>query len=232
MQVIPAVDILEGRVVRLLHGDYGQVTRYSDDPVEVAGQWLEQGADLVHVVDLSGARTGDPDRRIWGGMSEAGIPFQVGGGIRNAETARAALASGARRVVMGTAAVWNPAALGEVGEVERVVAALDVRAGRARGAGWLDEGRSVPEALRGLREAGVVRLLVTGIERDGAMKGPDLELLAQVGILSEMAVIASGGVGTLSDLEAVAALGCEAVIVGRALYEGRFSLREAISGLS
>jgi len=229
MQVIPAVDILEGRVVRLLHGDYRRVTRYSDDPVEVAGRWMEQGADLVHVVDLTGAKTGDPDPRIWREMSEAGTPFQVGGGIRTADAARAALAAGARRVVMGTAAVWNPAALGEVGEVERVVAALDVRAGRARGAGWLDEGRSVPQALRGLREAGVVRLLVTGIERDGAMKGPDLDLLAQVGKLSDMAVIASGGVGSLSDLQAVAALGCEAVIVGRALYEGRFTLGEAIS---
>lgn len=232
MQVIPAVDILEGRVVRLLHGDYGRVTRYSDDPVEVAGRWLELGADLVHVVDLTGAKTGDADRLIWRGMGQAGIPFQVGGGIRTADTARAALAAGARRVVMGTAAVWNPAALGEVGEVDRVVAALDVRAGRARGAGWLDEGRSVPQALRGLREAGVVRLLVTGIERDGAMRGPDLDLLAQVGKLSEMAVIASGGVGSLSDLQAVAALGCEAVIVGRALYEGRFTLTEAISAAS
>ena len=232
MQVIPAVDILEGRVVRLLHGDYGRVTRYSDDPVEVAGRWLELGADLVHVVDLTGAKTGNADRLIWRGMGQAGIPFQVGGGIRTADTARAALAAGARRVVMGTAAVWNPAALGEVGEVERVVAALDVRAGRARGAGWLDEGRSVPQTLRGLREAGVVRLLVTGIERDGAMRGPDLDLLAQVGKLSEMAVIASGGVGSLSDLQAVAALGCEAVIVGRALYEGRFTLTEAISAAS
>lgn len=229
MQIIPAVDILEGKVVRLLHGDYGEVTSYSEDPVEVAAGWLRQGADLVHVVDLSGARSGDPDREIWREMSEAGIPFQVGGGIRTAAAAREALQAGAKRVVMGTAAVWNPAALGEVGEVERVVAALDVRAGRARGAGWLDEGRSVPQALRGLREAGVVRLLVTGIERDGAMRGPDLDLLAQVGRLSNMAVIASGGVGALTDLKAVAALGCEAAIVGRALYEGRFTLREAIS---
>ncbi|MYG92080.1 MAG: 1-(5-phosphoribosyl)-5-[(5-phosphoribosylamino)methylideneamino] imidazole-4-carboxamide isomerase [Acidimicrobiia bacterium] len=228
MQIIPAVDILEQRVVRLLHGDYRKVTRYADDPVNVAGEWLKQGADLVHVVDLSGAKTGDPDRRIWKEMSEAGIPFQVGGGIRTVDSARAALAAGARRVVMGTAAVWNPSALGEVGEVERVVAALDVRAGRARGAGWLDAGRSVPQTLTGLRQAGVVRLLVTGIERDGAMEGPDLDLLAQVGELSDMAVIASGGVGALSDLRAVADLGCEAVIVGRALYEGRFTLREAI----
>ena len=232
MQIIPAVDILEGRVVRLLHGDYRKVTRYSDDPVEVAGGWMEQGADLVHVVDLSGAKTGDPDRRIWREMSEAGIPIQVGGGIRTADAARAALAAGARRVVMGTAAVWNPTALGEVGEMERVVAALDVRAGRARGAGWLDEGRSVPQALQGLREAGVARLLVTGIERDGAMKGPDLDLLAQVRRLSNMALIASGGVGSLSDLREVAALGCEAVIVGRALYEGRFGLGEAISAVT
>ena len=229
MQIIPAVDILEGRVVRLLHGDFGRVTRYSDDPVEAARRWMEQGAELVHVVDLSGAKTGDPDRRIWREMSEAGIAFQVGGGIRTADTAQAALARGARRVVMGTAAVWNPAALREVGEVERVVAALDVRAGRARGAGWLDEGRTVPQALSGLREVGVVRLLVTGIERDGAMRGPDLDLLAQVGKLSNMAVTASGGVGTLSDLKAVAALGCEAAIVGRALYEERFTLSEAIS---
>ena len=107
---------------------------------------------------------------------------------------------------MGTAAVWNPTALEEVGEVDRVVAALDIRAGRARGAGWLDEGRSVTETLAGLAEAGVVRLLVTGIERDGAMRGPDLDLLAEVSALSGMAVIASGGVGNLSDLAAVAAL--------------------------
>ena len=229
MQVIPAVDILDGRVVRLLYGDYDRVTRYSDDPVEVARQWVSQGADLVHVVDLSGAKTGHPDRRIWEKMAAAGVPFQVGGGIRGGSTAREALRIGARRVVMGTAAVWNPAALAEVEQLDRVVAALDIRAGRARGAGWLDEGRSVEEAVAGLRQAGVRRLLVTGIERDGAMTGPDLDLLRAVADQSEMALIASGGVGDLSDIRAVANLGCEAVIVGRALYEKRFTLAQAMA---
>ena len=231
LQVIPAVDILDGRVVRLLHGDYGQVTRYSDDPVEVAGQWGEQGADLVHVVDLSGARSGRPDQRIWEKMAQAGISFQVGGGIRDPATARAALSAGAQRVVMGTAAVWNPQALAEIEPINRVVAALDIRAGRARGAGWLDKGRAVEATVAGLQAAGVERLLVTGIERDGAMTGPDLELVAQVLGLSEMTVIASGGVGTVSDLEAVAEIGCEAAIVGRALYERRFTLAEAITAV-
>lgn len=227
MQVIPAVDILDGRVVRLLHGDYDRVTRYSDDPMEVARQWVSQGADLVHIVDLSGAKSGRPDHRIWDAMAAAGVPFQVGGGIRNGVTARQALRAGAQRVVMGTAAVWNPAALAEVEQLDRVVAALDIRAGRARGAGWLDEGRSVQDAVAGLRKAGVQRLLVTGIERDGAMTGPDLDLLRAVADLSGMALIASGGVGDLPDLRAVADLGCEAVIVGRALYEERFTLAQA-----
>ncbi len=229
--MIPAIDIFEGRVVRLLHGDYGRITRYSEDPVKVAGQWVSQGADLVHVVDLSGARSGHSDRHIWDNMARAGIPFQVGGGIRDAEVARAALSAGARRVVMGTAAVWNPNILGEVERIDRVVAALDIRAGRARGAGWLDEGLEVGAVVAGLREAGVGRLLVTGIERDGAMTGPDLELLAEVLEMSEMAVIASGGVGELADLESVADMGCEAAIVGRALYEKRFTLAEAIAAV-
>ncbi len=230
MQVIPAVDVLAGRVVRLREGDYEQVTDYGDDPVAVARRWMTEGATLVHVVDLEAARGGSPDRSLWQHLANAGIRFQIGGGLRSPELARAALAAGADRVVLGTAAVWEPDVIARIGDPARVVAAVDVRGGRARGIGWTDEGRDLDEVLRQLRAVGVRRLLVTGIDRDGTMGGPDLELLTRVRDLApDLALIASGGVGSLDDLRAVAALGCEAVVVGKALYEGRFRLADAVA---
>jgi phosphoribosylformimino-5-aminoimidazole carboxamide ribotide isomerase len=227
LQVIPAVDVLEGRAVRLLRGDYDQVTVYADDPVEQALVWHSQGADLVHVVDLDGARSGDPDLGLWHRLAEAGVPFQVGGGIRSAALARAAIAAGAARVVMGTTAVWSPDVLAEVGDPARVIAAIDVREGSATGAGWTDGGRDFAAVLDDLARHGVERLLVTGIGRDGTMDGPDVELVSAVTGDGRFAVLASGGVGDLDDLRVVAGIGCEGVIVGRALYEGRFTLAEA-----
>ena len=109
MQVIPAVDVLDGKVVRLLRGSFAEVTVYGDDPVAIGSTWIERGADLVHLVDLEGARSGQPDRSLWDRFAAAGVPFQVGGGIRDVATARAALEAGAERVVLGTAAVWNSA---------------------------------------------------------------------------------------------------------------------------
>lgn len=229
--VIPAVDVLGGKVVRLMHGDYSEVTRYGDDPVAQAQAFVSGGARLVHVVDLEGARTGHPDTALWQRLSEAGARFQIGGGIRTADRANAAIACGAARVVMGTAAVWAPEVLAGVGEIHKVVAAVDVRAGRATGGGWLDEGHEVGGVLDGLAEARVERVLVTGIETDGTMGGPDLSLLRRVVEDGRFAVIASGGVGSLDDIRTVAGLGCEAVIVGRALYEGRFTLEEALSAV-
>lgn len=228
LQIIPAVDVLGGRVVRLVHGDYRRVTEYAPDPVAQARAWIEQGAALVHVVDLEGARTGEPSVELWEALAEAGVRFQVGGGIRLADTARLALEAGAERVVMGTAAVWEPEELAAVGDPRRVVAAVDVRDGRATGAGWLDGGRRIGEVLDGLAAHGIGRLLVTGIGRDGTLQGPDLDLTWTVASDGRFAVLASGGVASLDDLAAVAGLGCEGVIVGRALYEGRFTLAEAI----
>jgi phosphoribosyl isomerase A len=132
-------------------------------------------------------------------------------------------------VVMGTAAVWEPEILAQVGVPGKVVAAVDVKGDRATGAGWLDEGRVLPEVLDGLAAAGCQRMLVTGIGRDGTMEGPETDLLRTVVGDGRFAVIASGGVGTLDDIAAVDALGCEGVIVGRALYERRFTLAEAIT---
>jgi phosphoribosylformimino-5-aminoimidazole carboxamide ribotide isomerase len=214
-----------------MHGDYERVTIYADDPVAQARTWMERGADLVHVVDLAGAKSGEPDISLWEKMAAAGVRFQVGGGIRNAEMARRALETGAARVVLGTAAVWDPAILAEVEAPDRIVAAVDVKGGRATGAGWLDEGKDLSVVLDGLAGAGCERILVTGIGRDGTMEGPETDLLRAVVSDARFAVIASGGVGSLGDLAAVAALGCEGVIVGRALYEGRFSLPEALDAV-
>lgn len=232
MEIIPAVDVLGGEVVRLLRGDYEQVTSYASDPVAKVEAWVEQGAGLVHVVDLGGARSGEPDRHLWRRLGEAGLPVQIGGGIRDAETARAALGAGARRVVMGSAAVWEPAELARVGEPGRVVAAVDVKGGRATGGGWLDAGRGLTSVMDGLGRVGIERLLVTGISRDGTMAGPEIDLMEAVIADGRFRVIASGGVGALADIEALAGLGCEAAIVGRALYEGRFTLAEAMAAVA
>lgn len=225
MEVIPAVDVLEGKVVRLLRGDYSRVTEYGSDPVATAKAWLEEGAQRVHVVDLEVARSGEPDYAFWEELGRAGVPYQAGGGIRTAEIAQRVLDLGAQRVVMGTAAVWHPESL--VGLGERCVAAVDVRGDKATGAGWLDEGKSLHSVLDGLADAGVPRLLVTGIGRDGTLEGADVDLTRKVIEDGRFRVIASGGVGTLGDLDPLAALGCEAVVVGRALYDRRFTLAEA-----
>lgn len=226
LEIIPAVDVLGDAVVRLVEGDYERSTRYGDDPVEVVTRWIDQGAGIVHVVDLDGARAGTTNMDLWRRLGDRGLRIQAGGGIRSADDARAVLEAGADRVVMGTTAVWNPTVLTALGE--RVVAAVDVRDGRATGQGWLDEGRPVAAVLDGLAEAGIARLLVTGIGRDGTMTGPDIEVTGGVVADPRFSVIASGGVGALEDLAPLASLGCEAVVVGRALYEGRFTLPEAI----
>ena len=231
MYVIPAIDMLDGKVVRLRQGRYEDVTVYADDPAEQLNRWHDLGASIVHVVDLAGARDGSGDREAWRRLGATRVPFQIGGGIRTVEAAEAVIAAGAQRVVLGTAAVWDPGLTASVVAAvgaERVVAAVDVRDGKATGAGWLDEGRRLQDVLTDLTRAGVVRALVTGIATDGTLAGPDLGLLADVAAVApDLAVIASGGVGSLDDVRSVASLDVEAVIVGRALYDGRFTYPDA-----
>lgn len=232
MELIPAVDVLGGRVVRLLRGDYDEVTVYDHDPVARAGRWIEAGAPIVHVVDLDGARRGHSDGELWQALGAAGVRFQVGGGIRDCETAERAVAAGAARVVMGTTAVWDPSVLAEVVTAlgsERVVAALDVMGGRATGAGWRDEGRWLGTVVADAVGAGVRRVLATGIGRDGTMEGPDLDVISEIrSVAPELAIQGSGGVGTLEDLRTFVTAGVEGAIVGRALYEGRFTVAQAL----
>ncbi len=234
-EIIPAVDVLGGRVVRLHRGDYDQVTVYGDDPAAQAAQFMADGAARVHVVDLAGARDGTHAVDLWRSLAAAGVEFQVGGGIRTPETAATAIGAGAGRVVVGTAAIWEPEVLAEIAATvgpERVVVAVDVRGGKATGAGWRDEGRDLATVLSQVVDAGVPRVLVTGIARDGTMAGPDTDLLeATVSIAPQLAVIASGGVGTMEDIVDVANRSVEGVIVGRALYEGAFTLPDAIAAV-
>ena len=228
MLVIPAVDVLDGKVVRLLRGSFSEVTVYGDDPVAVGSAWIDSGAELIHLVDLEGARSGHPDRSLWDRFAGAGVRFQVGGGIRDVATARAALDSGADRVVLGTAAVWNPQILAEIGSPARVVAAIDVDGEEALGEGWSGEGRHLEGVLAGLRSNRIERMLVTSISRDGTMTGPDVGLIGTVReIAPDLALIASGGVGSLDDLKMLSDAGCEAAIVGRAIYEKRFTVEDA-----
>lgn len=240
MIAVPAIDILEGRAVRLTRGDYGEATVYSDDPVELASRWCEQGAQLLHVVDLDGARDGAPRNAdlIRSIAAASTAPIEVGGGVRDLGAVGLLLDSGVERVVIGTAAVTDPEFLEEAIEsfgAERFVVALDSRRGKVSLSGWLeDSDTSAPELAGQLTARGVARFLVTAIEVDGTMEGPDLGLLDQVSTRTEVPLIASGGIGSLEDLADIREIGSETiegVIVGKALYEGRFSLPEAAATL-
>jgi phosphoribosylformimino-5-aminoimidazole carboxamide ribotide isomerase len=238
--LLPAIDLHLGGVVRLLRGDFDQVTTYPGDPVAVAVAFVRSGARWLHVVDLDGAR--DPGARqaeriraIVAGVGESAC-VEVAGGLRDDASAAAMLEAGAARIVIGTAAVQDPALVRRLVDrhgPDRVVVALDVREGRAIGHGWApgSPGMTVEDAVASLADAGAVLFEVTAIDRDGTMAGPDLELLGRVIAQRRGAVIASAGISTTGDLRAVRALGCAGAIVGRALYEGRFTLGEALEAV-
>lgn len=236
MELIPAIDLLGGRVVRLSKGAFDAVTEYSDDPVEVARDFAAAGAPRIHVVDLDGAREGRPVQAdaIARVVAAVDMPCQVAGGIRDVDAVASVLAAGADRVVMGSALIGHPLlarTLVERRGPDRIVAALDVRDGQALGDGWVEgaRGAEVIDLARQLVEAGVRWLAVTAIARDGQMSGPDYELLESVrAAVPGAAIIASGGVSSLADIRELAARGFDAAITGRALYEGAFTLPGAL----
>jgi len=230
--VIPAIDILGGRCVRLTQGKYEQATVYADDPVEMAHRFATAGARRMHVVDLDAARGSASNRDvITRVLQQSDIQVQVAGGVRSEEAVAALLGAGAQWVVMATAAVRDPHLFEKVafGHPDRILAALDVRDNKAAVSGWLDTDPVVLKALVGRwADLPLAGLILTCIDRDGTMTGPDLQTLAGVRKMTRHELQYSGGVASLDDLRRVAASGAEAVVLGKALYEGRITLEQAL----
>lgn len=239
MILYPAIDIRGGQAVRLTQGDYERETAYDANPADAARRWAGEGAEILHVVDLDGAKAGEP-RNLQAVREIAAAvecPIQVGGGLRDLDWLGAAFEAGAERAVIGTAALRDPVfleeALARYGE--RIVVSVDAREGKVSLAGWTEASEvDVAEAVADLGERGVARFLCTAIEVDGTMAGPALGELTRIAATTKAQVIASGGVGALSHLETLArsaAPNVEGAIVGRALYERKFTVAEAIAAL-
>jgi phosphoribosylformimino-5-aminoimidazole carboxamide ribotide isomerase len=221
--------VLEGRIVRLFEGRRERVTVEGGDPVAAAERFAAEGATWLHLVDLDGAFTGQPDLGLVERVAATGIPVQVGGGYRSVELVDAALAAGAARVLVGTAAL-DDAFLASVAERfgEAVAVAVDARDGLVTVDGWTQDSEiSAAELARRCASAGIERLLVTSTRRDGTLAGPDLDLLEDV-VAIGLPVVAAGGIATLDDLRALRRLGCEGAVTGSAIWLGRFSLAEAV----
>jgi phosphoribosyl isomerase A len=236
LTLLPAVDVADGQAVRLVQGEAGSETRYGD-PVEAALAWQRDGATWVHLVDLDAAfGRGSNAALLAGVIGRLDVSVELSGGIRDDASLRAALATGAARVNIGTAALedpdWCDRVVGEYGD--RVAIGLDVRGRTLAARGWTRDGGDLYEVLARLEKAGCARYVVTDIRRDGTMTGPNLELLREVCRHASAPVIASGGVSTLDDLRALATLepdGVEGVIAGKALYAGAFTVPEALAVL-
>jgi phosphoribosylformimino-5-aminoimidazole carboxamide ribotide isomerase len=238
--ILPAIDLLGGQVVRLREGDFDRVTRFSSDPVQTAIRFGEAGATWLHVVDLDGAKEGSPTQQaVIAAVIKrvgAGVGVEVAGGLRSDEAIRSAFDIGARRVVLGTAALRDPGfaarAVDQFGP-DSVVVAVDVRHGLALGEGWREgaTGARPEDVVDGLADAGVKWFAVTAIDRDGLLQGPDLGLLERIVALDRGSIIAAGGISSIDDLLAVKSVACSGAIVGRAIYEGALDLAEALAAL-
>jgi phosphoribosylformimino-5-aminoimidazole carboxamide ribotide isomerase len=236
----PAIDILEGSAVRLRQGDFDATTVYDADPLDAARRWVSEGARWLHVVDLDGARTGAPVnlRHVERIAREAGVPVQVGGGLRTLPAVRDALRAGAARVILGTAAYTDIDFLDDVLEAwgERVLVSVDVRGGTVATAGWTERTQMpADQVIERLQRRGVRQFVYTSVDRDGMLGGPDLDEVRRVASTVRGRFLYSGGIGSLEHLEAVAGLrqvNLAGVIVGKALYEERFTVAQGIEALA
>lgn len=236
MDVIPAIDLLGGRCVRLYQGDYDQSQVYNEDPVAVAQRWVDEGANRLHLVDLDGAKAGKPEnwQAIRAIAAAIDIPIEVGGGLRDRDRVAALFDLGVRYGILGTAAVENPELVGELSQQYpgQIIVGIDARDGKVATRGWLET--STIEAVdlaRQMSDLGAAAIIYTDIARDGTLQGPNIDSLRQVATAIEIPIIASGGVSSVRDLLRLLALepqGVSGAIVGKALYTGDLSLKEAL----
>jgi len=238
--LLPAIDIRGGKAVRLRQGDFDQETVYNEDPLEAARAWADQGARFLHVIDLDGAREGAPANldhleRI---TSELTLPVQYGGGLRDVGAVRAALGAGADRVILGTAAYTDVEFLDACVATwpSRVLVAIDVRGGRVSVSGWTKETQMRPEdVIDRMQRRGVRQFVYTNVDRDGMLEGPDLDEVQRIGEIIRGRFLYSGGIGSIEDLRALREMrlvNLAGVISGKALYEGRFGVREGQEALA
>jgi len=233
MVIFPAIDILGGKAVRLLKGDYNQVTVYSERPWEFAQDFVSKGCSAIHIVDLDGAKTGDTVniRTVEKIAQTKGLYSEIGGGIRNMETVERYLEAGISRVILGTAALKDPAFLKEAVKKygNRIAVGVDLKDGYVSVKGWLETSdKEGFEFMRELEDVGVSAVIVTDISRDGAMKGTNLELYRRISTETGMKVTASGGISTLEDLKALRAMDIYGAIIGKAYYTGAIGLEAAL----
>ena len=233
MKIFPAIDLYDGKAVRLFKGDYQQMTVYSDDPVSIAKDFEKKGAKYIHVVDLEGAKSGAPAHlhvieRI---VKETNLFLETGGGIRNMQTVDAYLSRGASRVILGTSAVTDEAFLKAALEKygDKIAVGADIADGKIAIKGWKEKSEySAEDFLQKMQTLGVKTIICTDISKDGAMRGANVELYKTIGEKYALNVIASGGVSTLDDVKALAAMGTYGAIIGKAYYIGAIKLEEAI----
>lgn len=234
MRIYPAIDIRGGNCVRLLGGDYGKETVYGSSPTDTAKKWEAAGADFIHVVDLDGARSGGSENRAAVGKicAAVGVPVQQGGGIRTLADIEEVVALGVSRVIIGTAAVTNPAMVREAVGLygDKIAVGIDAKNGFAATDGWTKiSGKTAVEFAKEMEALGVKTVIYTDIATDGTLGGPNVEAMAEMAEKTGLNVIASGGVSCEADLDALSKTGVEGVIVGKALYTGRIELSRVVN---
>lgn len=239
MDVIPAIDLLDGKCVRLYQGDYNQSEVFNDDPVEVAKQWVDQGAPRIHLVDLDGAKVGHSVNQaaIEAIVQAVSVPVQVGGGLRDRNSVKTLLDLGVRQTILGTVAVESPDLVAELCQEfpGQIVVGIDARNGKVATRGWLETSEVLATDLaKRMAELGAAAIIYTDIHRDGTLQGPNKEALRELASAISIPVIASGGVSSLTDVLSLFSLvpvGVSGMIIGKALYTNAVSLKEAVQAV-